>query len=170
MPDRSPGLGNRSAFATTSILADLANNAKRAAATEIAPLSGFGTLVSSHTGAFQYNSENRQSTSAHKVAEEIRAAQELEKRQDAEVATHPLWYARFWTHSPVVLLSLFGGDHNALETPPTEFEKLGGANYGSDAEVRKLERSGSFWNFIRRAVSENELERTSAKDRKDHKI
>jgi hypothetical protein len=145
-PDLSKDL-NRSAFASTSILADLANSAKRAAATEIAPLSGSGTLVSSQSGAFQYDSENRQSTSAHKVAEEIRAAQELEKRQDAEVAAHPFWYARFWTHSPVVLLSLFGGDHNALETPPTEFEKLGGANYGNDAEVRKFERSASFGNF-----------------------
>jgi hypothetical protein len=111
-------------------------------------LSGSGTLVSSQAGTFQYDSENRQSTSAHKVAEEIRAAHELEKHQDAEVAAHPFWHARFWTHSPLAILSLLGGgDHHALETPPTEFEKLGGANYGNDAEVRKFERSVSFENF-----------------------
>jgi hypothetical protein len=143
-PDLSKDL-KRSAFATTSILADLANNATRAAATEIAPLSGSGTLVSSQTGAFQYDSENRQSTSGHKVAEEIRAAQELQNRQNAEVAAHPFWYARFWTHSPVAILGLLGGgDHHPLQTPPTELEKLGGVNYGNDAEVWKFERGVGF--------------------------
>ena len=150
-PDLSKDL-KRSAFATTSILADLANNAKQAAATEIAPLSGPGTPVSSQTGAFQYDSENRQSTSAHKVAEEIRAAQGLQKRQDAEVVAHPFWYARFWTHSPVAILSLLGGDHHALETPPTEFEKLGatsslGSNYNNEGELKKFERTVSFGNL-----------------------
>jgi hypothetical protein len=63
----------QSAFSTTSILADLTNTSKRDAATEVAPLSGSGTLVSSQPGAFQYNPENRQSTSVHKLTEEIRA-------------------------------------------------------------------------------------------------
>lgn len=132
---------------TTSILADFANSAKEAAATEIAHCLAPVRSYLLRPANFNTNSENRQSTPAHKVAEEIRAAQELEKRQDAEVAAHPFWHARFWTHSPVVLLSLFGGDHNALETPPTEFEKLGGANYGNDAEVRKFERIVSFGNL-----------------------
>jgi hypothetical protein len=101
--------------------------------------------VSSQTGAFQYDSENRQSTSGHKVAEEIRAAQELQNRQNAEVAAHPFWYARFWTHSPVAILGLLGGgDHHPLQTPPTELEKLGGVNYGNDAEVWKFERGVGF--------------------------
>lgn len=141
-----------SAFSTTSILADLTNNSKREAATEVAPLSGSSTLISSQPGAFQYDPENRQSTSARKVTEEIRAAQELENRQKAEVASHPFWYSRFWTHSPVTILSLLGGDHHALETPPTEFEKLGatnslGTNYNNEAAVQKFERSIRFENL-----------------------
>jgi hypothetical protein len=141
---------NRSAFSTRSILADLANSGKQNAPTDVAPLSGSGTLIS-QPGAFQYDPENRQSTSAHKVTEEIRAAQELENRQKAEVAAHPFWYARFWTHSPVAILYLLGGDHQALETPPTEFEKLGatnsqGTNYNNEAELKKFERSVSFGN------------------------
>jgi hypothetical protein len=151
-PDLSKDL-NRSAFETTSILADLANRSKRAAATEVAPLSGSGTLVASKPGGFQYDSENHQSAPAHKVTEAIRATQELENRNNAEVAAHPFWNARFWTHSPVAILSLLGrGDHRALETPPTELEKLGatsypGTNYNSEAAVQKFEREVSFGNL-----------------------
>ena len=77
--------------------------------------------------------------------EEIRAAQELENQRNAEITEHPFWHARFWTHSPLAIPAfLLGGDHHALETPPSEFEKLGVAIYGSEAGVRKFERSVGF--------------------------
>lgn len=150
-PDLSKDL-NRSGFSTRSILADLANSGKQTAATDVAPLSGSGTLVSSQRGAFQYNPDSGQSTSARKMTGEIQAAQELKDRQKAEVAAHLFWYARFWTHSPVAILGLLGGgDHHTLETPPTELEKLGGAghlgtNYNSEAAIQKFERSVGFGN------------------------
>jgi hypothetical protein len=47
--------------------------------------------------------------------------------------------------SPLVIPAfLLGGDHHAFETPATEFEKLGAASYGNEAEVRKFERSLGF--------------------------
>jgi hypothetical protein len=136
---------NRSAFSTTSILSDLTNSNKQLRSGEIAPLSNGSPVVSSQPGAFQYDSETRQTTSAHKLSEEIRAAQELENQRNAEIAEHPFWYARFWTHSPLVIPAfLLGGDHHALETPPTESEKLGAASYGNEAEVRRFERGVGF--------------------------
>jgi len=142
--DPSKDLG-RSAFSTTSILSDLANGNKQVATAEVIPFSGAGTLVSSQPGGFQYDSQTQQSTAARKVTEAIRATQQLEDRQKAEVAQHPFWNAPFWTHSPLAIASLLlGGDHHGLETPPTQFEKLGAANYGNEAEVRKFERSVSF--------------------------
>jgi hypothetical protein len=136
---------NRSAFSTTSILSDLTNRSKQLRSAATTPFSNDGVAVSSHPGAFQYDSEAHQTTSAHKLTEEIRAAQELENQRNAEITEHPFWYARFWTHSPLVIPAfLLGGDHHALETPPTTFEKLGAASYGNEAEVRKFERGVSF--------------------------
>jgi hypothetical protein len=136
---------NQSAFSTASILSDLTNSNKQLKSAEITPFSNSNALVSSQPGGFQYDSETRQSTSAHKLSEEIRATQELENQRNAEITEHPFWYARFWTHSPLVIPAfLLGGDHHALETPPTEFEKLGAASYGNEAEVRKYEHSVSF--------------------------
>jgi hypothetical protein len=144
--DLSKDLG-RSGFSTTSIPSDLANGHKQVSTAEVIPFSGAGTLVSSQPGAFQYDSQTQQSTAARKVTEAIRATQELEDRRKAEVAEHPFWNAPFWTHSPIAIASfLMGGDHHALETPPTQFEKLGAANYGNEAEVRKFERGVSFGN------------------------
>ena len=144
---------NRSAFSTTSILADLANTSKRAAVTEIAPLSGSGTLVSSQPGAFQYNSDSGQSTSARKVTEEVRAAQELEDRQKAEVAAHPFWYARFWTHSPVAISACLAGVIT-MRSKPRRLNSRNwvlpaylGTNYNSEAAVQKFEREVSFGNL-----------------------
>jgi hypothetical protein len=136
---------NKSAFSTTSILSDLTNSNKQLQSAEVTPFSNGSVVVSSHPGAFQYDSETHQTTSAHKLSEEIRAAQELENQRNAEITEHPFWYARFWTHSPLVIPAfLLGGDHHALETPPTAFEKLGAAGYGSEAEVRKFERGVRF--------------------------
>jgi hypothetical protein len=141
---------NRSVFSTTSILADLANIDKQVRAAQVAPVSGDSTLVSSRPGAFQYDSETRQTTGARKLSEEIRATQELEKAREAEITEHPFWYARFWTHSPLAIPALLlGGDHHALETPPTQFEKLSATSYmdtsySSEAELRKFEHSISF--------------------------
>jgi hypothetical protein len=143
---------NRSAFSTTSILTDLANTNQQGATIEVAPLSASGTLVSSKPGAFQYNPENGQTTSVDKLTEEIRATQQLEKARNAEITEHPFWYAKFWTDSPLAIPAfLLGGDHHALETPPSQFEKLGAAsymetNYNSEAELKKFERSVSFGN------------------------
>ena len=145
---------NRSPFSTASILADLTNGSKQDSATGVSPLTGTGTLVSSQPGAFQYNPEAQQLTSTRKVVEEIRATQELENRQSAEVAAHPFWHAPFWKHSPVALLGIITGgvDLHPLETPPTEFEKLTapdtplGTNYNYEAAVRKFERSVGFGN------------------------
>jgi hypothetical protein len=135
---------NRSAFSTASILSDLTNN-KPLQSAEIAPFSNGNVVVSSQPGAFQYNSETQQTTAAHKLSEEIRAAQELENQRNAEITEHPFWHARFWTHSPLVIPAfLLGGDHHALETPPSEFEKLGAASYGNEGEIRKFERGVSF--------------------------
>jgi hypothetical protein len=44
---------------------------------------------------------------------------------------------------------LLGGYHHALETPSTEFEKLGASsymdtNYNDEAELKKFERNVSF--------------------------
>jgi hypothetical protein len=144
---------NRSAFSTTSILADLANIDKQVRAAQVAPVSGSSTLVSSQPDAFQYDSETRQTTGARKLSEEIRATQQLEKARDAEITEHPFWYARFWTHSPLAIPAfLLGGDHHALETPPTQFEKLSATSYmdtsyNNEAELRKFERSISFGNL-----------------------
>jgi hypothetical protein len=139
---------NRSAFSTASIHSDLKNGGKQLHSAEITPFSNGSVVVSSHPGAFQYDSETRQTTSAHKLSEEIRTAQELENQRNAEITEHPFWYARFWTHSPLVVPALLlGGDHHALETPPTTFEKLGAASYGNEAEVRKFERGISFGNL-----------------------
>ena len=136
---------SRSAFSTTSIVSDLTNSNKQLQSPEITPFSNGSALVSSKPGAFQYDSETRQTTSARKLSEEIRAAQQLENQRDAEVAEHPFWHAPFWTHSPLAIAGfLLGGDHHSLETPPTEFEKLGAADHGNAAEVRKFERSVSF--------------------------
>jgi len=136
---------NRSAFSTTSILSDLTNNNKQLQCAEITPFSNGGVLVSSQPGAFQYDSETRQTTSEQKLSEEIRSTQELENQRNLEIAQHPFWYAPFWTHSPLAIAGfLLGGDHHSLETPPTEFEKLGAADYGNEAEVRKFERCVSF--------------------------
>jgi hypothetical protein len=136
---------SRSAFSTTSILSDLTNSNKQLPSAEIAPSSNGSALVSSKPGAFQYDSETRQTTSAHKLSEEIRAAQQLENQRNAEIIEHPFWYARFWTHSPLATAGfLLGGDHHALETPPSEFEKLGATDYGNAAEIRKFEQSVSF--------------------------
>jgi hypothetical protein len=136
---------NRSAFSTTSIRSDLTNSSKQIHSAQITPFSNGSVVISSHPGAFQYDSETHQTTSAHKLSEEIRATQEVEKQRHAEIAEHPFWYARFWTHSPLVIPAfVLGGDHHALETPPSVFEKLGGASYGNEAEVRKSERSVSF--------------------------
>ena len=136
---------NRSAFSTTSILSDLTNSNTQVQSAEITPFSNGSVLVSSRPGGFRYDSETRQTTSAHKLSEEIRATQELENQRNAEITEHPFWYAPFWTHSPLVIPAfLLGGDQHALETPPTEFEKLGAADYGNEAEVRKYERSVSF--------------------------
>jgi hypothetical protein len=145
---------NRSPFSTASILADLTNGSEHDSATGVAPLTGAGTLVSSQPGAFQYNPETQQSTSTRKVVEEIRATQELENRQNAELAAHPFWHAPFWKHSPVALLGIIAGgvDLHPLETPPTEFEKLTaptsplGTNYNNEAELKKFEHSVSFGN------------------------
>jgi hypothetical protein len=143
---------NRSAFSTTSILADLANIDKQVRAAQVAPVSDSSAPVSSQAGAFQYDSETRQTTGARKLSEEIRATQQLEKARDAEITEHPFWYARFWTHSPLAIPAfLLGGDHHALETPPTEFEKLSTTSpmetsYNNEAELRKFERSISFGN------------------------
>jgi len=137
---------NRSAFSTTSILSDLANN-KPLSRPEVISSSNGSAIVSSQPGAFQYDSQTRQSAAAHKVAEAIRDTQKMEDRQNAEIAQHPFWYARFWTHSPLAIAGfLLGGDHHALETPPSEFEKLGAASYGNEAEVRKFERTVGFGN------------------------
>lgn len=144
---------SHSAFSTTSILADLTNGNQRDTTIGVAPLSTSGTLVSSQPGAFRYNPENRQTTSVHKLAEEIRATQQLEKARNAEITEHPFWYAKFWTHSPVVLLGIItgGGDHHALETPLSQFEKLSATsymdtNYNSEAELKKFEQSVGFGN------------------------
>ena len=143
---------NRSAFSTTSILSDLTNSQKQLPSAEVSPLSSGGARVSSQSGAFEYDSGTRQTTSAHKLTEEIRATQQLEQARAAEIAEHPFWYARFWTHSPLVIPAfLLGGDHHALETPPTAFEKLSATsymetNYNSEAELKKFERSVSFEN------------------------
>src|ERR1700722_14227499 len=70
------------------------------------------------------------SGSVHKLTEEIRATQQLEKARNAEITEHPFWYARFWTHSPLAIPAfLRGGDHHALETPPSQFEKLSATSY-----------------------------------------
>jgi hypothetical protein len=136
---------NKSAFSTPSILSDLTSSNKQLKSTGITPFSNGSVAVSSHPGAFQYDSETHQTTSARKLSEEIRAAQELENQRNAEITEHPFWYARFWTHSPLVIPAfLLGGDHRAFETPPTEFEKLGAASYGNEAEVQKFERSLGF--------------------------
>jgi hypothetical protein len=143
---------NRSAFSTTAILSDLANINKQVRVTEANPVSGSSTLVSSQPGAFRYNPENRQATSVHKLTEEIRATQQLEKARNAEISEHPFWYARFWTRSPLAIPALLlGGDHHALETPPSQFEKLSATsymdtNYNSQAELKKFERSVGFGN------------------------
>jgi hypothetical protein len=144
-PDTDPSKEfGRSAFSTTSIASDLKNN-KQLRSPKITSVPNGGTLVSSKSGAFQYDSETRQTTSAHKLSEEIRATQQLENQRNAEITEHPFWNAPFWTHSPLAIAGfLLGGDHHALETPPTEFEKLGASNYGNAAEVRKYERSVSF--------------------------
>jgi hypothetical protein len=135
---------SRSALSTTSIVSDLRNN-KPLQSAEITPFSNGSALVSSKPGAFQYDSETRQTTSVHKLSQEIRAAQQLQNQRNAEITKHPFWYAPFWTHSPLAIAGfLLGGDHHGLETPPTEFEKLGAADYGNAAEVRKFERSVSF--------------------------
>ena len=135
---------NRSAFSTTSILSDLTSK-KLLSRPERIPSSDGSAIVSSQPGAFQYDSETRQSTAAHRVAEAIRDTQKMEDQWNAEIAQHPFWYAPFWTHSPLAIAGfLLGGDHHALETPPTEFEKLGAADYGDETEVRKYERSVSF--------------------------
>jgi hypothetical protein len=137
---------NRSAFSTTSILSDLTNN-KQLSRPEVISSSEGCAIVSSQPGAFQYDSQTRQSTAAQKVAEAIRDTQKMEDRQNAEITQHPFWYAPFWTHSPLAIAGfLLGGDHHSLEIPPTEFEKLGAASYGNEAEVRKFERSVSFGN------------------------
>ncbi|MFY9986894.1 MAG: hypothetical protein WAK31_19195 [Chthoniobacterales bacterium] len=144
---------NRSAFSTTSILSDLADIDKQVRAAQIAPLPGNSALVSSQPGAFQYDSEASRTSSAHKLSEEIRATQLLEKARAAEITEHPFWYARFWTHSPLAIPAfLLGGDHHALETPPTQFEKLTATSYmdtsyNSEAELRKFERTVSFGNL-----------------------
>ena len=143
---------NRSPFSTTSILADLTNRNKQLHSAEITPFSNGNVLVSSKPGAFHYDSETRQTTSARKLSEEIRAAQQLESQRNAEITEHPFWHAPFWTHSPLAIAGfLLGGDHHSLETPPTEFEKLGAADYGNAAEVRKFERSVGFGNVGTRA-------------------
>ena len=135
---------NRSAFSTTSILSEVTQK-KQLPSVQFTPVSTGGVLVSSEAGTFQYDSETRQTTSAHKLSEEIRATQQLENQRNAEITEHPFWYAPFWTHSPLAIVGfLMGGDHHALETPPSQFEKLGAADYGNDAEVRKFERSVSF--------------------------
>jgi hypothetical protein len=137
---------NHSAFSTTSIRAELTTN-KPAISAEITP-SRSNLLVSSQSGAFQYNWETQQTTSARKLSEEIRAAQQLENQRNTEITEHPFWYARFWTHSPLAIPAfLLGGDHHALETPPSEFEKLGAASYGDQAEVRKFEGAVGFGNL-----------------------
>ena len=144
--DRSKNL-NRSTFSTTSILSDFTNSNNQLQSAVTTPFSNGGVLVSSQRGAFQYDSETRQTTSAHKLSEEIHATQELENQRNAEIAEHPFWYARFWTHSPLAIAGfLLGGDHHPLETPPSEFEKLGAASYGNEAEVRKFERTVGFGN------------------------
>jgi hypothetical protein len=141
---------SRSAFSTTSIVSDLTNSNKQLQSAEITPFSNGSALVSSKPGAFQFDSETRQTTSAHKLSEEIRAAQQLENQRNAEITEHPFWNAPFWTHSPLAIASFFlGGDHHALETPPTEFEKLSATsymdtNYNNEAELKKFERSVSF--------------------------
>jgi hypothetical protein len=144
---------NRSPFSTTSILEDLANVNKQVRAAQIAPLPGNSLVVASQPGSFQYDSETRQSTAAHKLSEEIRATDLLEKAREAEITEHPFWYARFWTHSPLAIPAfLLGGDHHALETPPTWFEKLTATSpldtsYNNEAELRKFEQSISFENL-----------------------
>jgi hypothetical protein len=136
---------NRSAFSTTSILSDLTNISKQVRSTEQNPVSGRVGLISPHAGTFEYDSETPQTTGARKVSEAIRATQELEHQQSMEIANHAFWYAKFWTHSPLAIAAfLLGGDHHALETPPTQFEKLGASDYGSDPEIRKFERTFSF--------------------------
>ena len=138
---------NRSAFSTISILSDVTNRHKQLPSGEISPLSNGGASVSSRRGAFEYDSATRQTTAAHKLSEEIRAAQQLENQRNAEITEHPFWHAPFWTHSPLAIVGfLMGGDHHAFETPPTQFEKLGAADYGNEAEVKKFERSVSFGN------------------------
>ena len=135
---------NRSAFSTSSILSDLTSDKQLSRPEGISSSDG-NAIVSSQPGTFQYDSETRQSTAAHRVAEAIRDTQKMEDQWNAEIAQHPFWYAPFWTHSPLVIAGfLLGGDHHGLETPPTEFEKLGAASYGNEAEVRKFERSVSF--------------------------
>jgi hypothetical protein len=143
---------NRSAFSTSSIFSDLTNSNKQLQPAEVTPFSNGRVLASSQPGGFQYDSETRQTTSAHKVTEAIRDTQKMEDQRNAEIAQHPFWYAPFWTHSPLAIAGfLLGGDHHALETPPTEFEKLGAASYGNEAEVRKYELSVGFGNVGRGA-------------------
>jgi len=138
---------NKSAFSTTSILSDLTNSNKQLQSAEVTPFSNGSVVVSSHPGAFQYDSETHQTTSAHKLSEEIRAAQELENQRNAEITEHPFWYARFWTHSPLVIPAfLLGGDIMRLRllrqrsrnwAPPVmgTKRKCGSSNAASVSEV-----------------------------------
>src|ERR1700722_12699433 len=94
-----------------------------------------GTLTTSARGAVPLVQNvlgvvGAASGSVHKLTEEIRATQQLEKARNAEITEHPFWYARFWTHSPRAIPSfLLGGAHHARETPPSQFEKLSATSY-----------------------------------------
>jgi hypothetical protein len=149
IPDSDPSKDfSRSPLSNTSIASDLKNNDKQLHRSKINAVPNGSASVSSKSGAFQYDSETRQTTSAHKLSEEIRATQQLESQRNAEVAEHPFWNAPFWTHSPLAIAGfLLGGDHHPLETPPSEFEILGASDYGNAAEVRKYERTVSFGNL-----------------------
>jgi|GEM_PF-5796454 hypothetical protein len=136
---------SRSAFSTTSIVSDLANISKQVRAAEVNPVSAGSALTSLRPGTFEYDAGTPQTIGVRKVSEAIRATQELEHQQSMEIANHAFWYAKFWTHSPLALAAfLLGGDHHALETPSSQFEKLGASDYGNDAEIRKFEGTFSF--------------------------
>jgi hypothetical protein len=81
---------NKSAFSTTSIISDLTSSNKQLQSAQVTPFSNGNISIASHPGAFQYDSETHQTTSAHKLSEEIRAAQALENQRNAEVTEHPL--------------------------------------------------------------------------------
>jgi hypothetical protein len=111
----------------------------------LAILSHADGQVQNNGSSFSASPVTRSQQGSREIRDTMLEKEAARKAQNLEEAAHPFWNAGFWKSPPARLIGMFlGGDQHRLNTPLTHREKLAGAEYPSEGEIKKFENEIKF--------------------------